>query len=460
MNKIVKYSIVFVVLSLALSACLLSAAAGPTLTVGQVTAEAGDTVQVTVDISNNSGFAYLSFAGPKLSYDSEYLTLESASNNVAAFNFTNGAKQMFWDAAENYTGNGTLVTLTFSVSEEAPAGDYPISVNVHESYDIDVEDVAWTVVAGKITVKESETIPSVGETMSGYNLTMQGSEGGDIGVNLNFSANEALRGDAEAYVKVLYKGEETKYMLSTLTFDGEGNTRLTTYVPAKEMANDITAIVYNGAGECGASYTYSVKSYAEYILEHSGEYDAKLVSMVKATLNYGAYAQKYFGYNTEKLANSSLSAADGQGAIDAVTSIDVADPVYNGTVSAAGLAKHSVSIVLGSETTVKHYITLAEGQNISSFMFQLGGATVTPVAEGERYCITISDIEAADLDSGTMLQVICMNPFGMYNVTYSAMNYVEAMFNNCKDKAEYTDLCNLLKALYLYNDAANTYFGK
>jgi len=453
---------------LMMSTHMVFAQNAPYLEASSVNGQSGDQIEISISIKNNPGFGGIAY---DVIYDNTALELVSYELGLGSAICVDSGIGTYdnkvnfqYAGIQGVEGDGVLVKLVFKILAEAPCTAEVTVAPIEGSnfYYEGQKEILFSLatVSATVTVEEPEIIPSVGETMLGYNLTMQGSGSGDIGVNLNFSANEALRGDAEAYVKVLYKGKETKYMLSTLTFDGEGNTRLTTYVPAKEMANDITATVYNGAGECGASYTYSVKSYAEYILEHSSEYDAKLVSMVKATLNYGAYAQKYFGYNTEKLANSSLSTADGQGAIDAVTSIDVADPVYNGTVSAAGLAKHSVSIVLGSETTVKHYITLAEGQDISSFMFQLGGATVTPVAEGDRYCITISNIEAADLDSGTMLQVICMNPFGMYNVTYSAMNYVEAMFNACKDKAEYTDLCNLLKAIYLYNDAANTYFGK
>jgi len=47
-----------------------------------------------------------------------------------------------------------------------------------------------------------------------------------------------------------------------------------------------------------------------------------------------------------------------------------------------------------------------------------------------------------------------------YSVTYSALNYAQSMFEACKDNASYSSLCDLLKAIYLYNSAANTYFGK
>jgi len=303
-------------------------------------------------------------------------------------------------------------------------------------------------------------IKNVGETVTGYSLTMQGSSGGDIGVNLKMLLSDELLADEGAYVKIVIDGNEDKIPLSELTYDNaSGKYSLVTSVSAKNMTTVITATVYNGAGENGASYDYSVKTYADYILEHSEEYEAELVSMIKATLNYGAMAQLYFGQNTETLANSSLSEAD-KAALDAVTSIDVADATFGGTAEAVGFAKHSVSIVLEGETIIKHYITLADGESIDNYMIQMGGVSSTPVYNNGRYCITLRGIEAADLDKAFSLNVVRKSDFSIYTATYSAMNYVESMFNACKDKAEYTDLCNLLKAIYLYNDAANTYFGK
>ena len=57
-------------------------------------------------------------------------------------------------------------------------------------------------------------------------------------------------------------------------------------------------------------YSYSVKECASELLSKSNEYPAETVKLVKALLNYGAAAQTFFKYNTDKPANSILSDAD------------------------------------------------------------------------------------------------------------------------------------------------------
>ena len=443
--------------------CMAITVNAANVNINSVSAERGETVTFDVALSGSE-----TVGGGSVSvshYDSNVLELTGGTCNVSGamlstFDPKTGKGGFFFNGTSAVSGS--LFTVTFKVKEDAPYGTTAVSMDV-TLQDGNKQNISVQINNGSITVKDNTpAIPSVGETVTGYNLTLQGEStdtgSGDIGVNLKFVANETLRNDGGAYVSVIYNGTETKHYLNALSYDSNGKTEVTVNVPAKEMANDITATVYNGAGECGASYTYSVKSYAEYILEHSSEYDAKLVSMVKATLNYGAYAQKYFGYKTEALANSSLSEAD-KAAVEAVTSIDVTDASM-GKAESVGIAKHSASIVLGSETTIKHYITLEEGQNINSYIFQVNSTSATPILDGDRYCITISNIAAYDLDGTYSLQVIRMAPFGMYTATFNVMNYVEGMFNSVKNDAAQTDLCNLMKAMYLYSSAANTYFGK
>lgn len=57
-------------------------------------------------------------------------------------------------------------------------------------------------------------------------------------------------------------------------------------------------------------YSYSVKECASELLSKSNEYPAETVKLVKALLNYGAAAQTFFKYNTDKPANGILSDAD------------------------------------------------------------------------------------------------------------------------------------------------------
>jgi len=307
---------------------------------------------------------------------------------------------------------------------------------------------------------------SVGETITGYTLTLQGAtvgeHGGDIGINLKMLLSDKLISDENAYVKVDFNGKTTLVPLSELSYDAEsGKYSLKTYVAAKYMTEKITATVYNGNGEHGSAYSYSVQGYGEQIVKYYASSFPTLVPMVQAMLNYGAAAQSYFGVNTDKLANAALSYEDSWQLIDEMVSIDnVTAAIYNGAMEDVGITKHSASLFLNAETVIRHYITLADGASVGDYTFKVGNAAVTPVATGNRYYIDIDHIAASALDTGYVLTVTRSSDGAEYSVTYSALNYAQSMFEACKDNASYSSLCDLLKAIYLYNSAANTYFGK
>ena len=79
-------------------------------------------------------------------------------------------------------------------------------------------------------------------------------------------------------------------------------------VAVKEMSSEIKAQIINGE-YFGEEYTYSVREYADYLLEHAEEREdwSNAVPIVKAMINYGAYSQIYFEKNPTALANAVLT---------------------------------------------------------------------------------------------------------------------------------------------------------
>ena len=86
-----------------------------------------------------------------LSYDTSILTLESVSNGGMFSGFTKGRNYVF-DSSDNVTDDGVLMTLTFTVADDAPSGSYPVGIIVREATDEDYEDVEFAAVAGTLTV--------------------------------------------------------------------------------------------------------------------------------------------------------------------------------------------------------------------------------------------------------------------------------------------------------------------
>ncbi len=78
-------------------------------------------------------------------------------------------------------------------------------------------------------------------------------------------------------------------------------------IAAKEMSDEITYSIQNKAD--GHVYASGTTTLATILARYIGTND-EATWLVKATLNYGAAAQNYFGYNTGDLANALLPEAD------------------------------------------------------------------------------------------------------------------------------------------------------
>ena len=143
-----------------------------TVTASSVTAEAGDTVNVTISLANNPGVIALRLA---IGYDSDVLTLTNISDGgllgseshtsyisdgVSHYDLSANPYKLYWingEATTNYTSNGTAATLTFSVANDAALGEYPITVSVLDSQATNgtsgQTEVACAAVNGKVTVQ-------------------------------------------------------------------------------------------------------------------------------------------------------------------------------------------------------------------------------------------------------------------------------------------------------------------
>ena len=96
----------------------------------------GDTVTLTVDLVGNAGFASL---GLEIGYDDSVMTLTNVANEstvggifTTAQSITANPYNIGWDNFSNITYNGTLVTLTFEIKDNAPDGVYPVTVDFYK----------------------------------------------------------------------------------------------------------------------------------------------------------------------------------------------------------------------------------------------------------------------------------------------------------------------------------------
>ena len=206
-------------------------------------------------------------------------------------------------------------------------------------------------------------IDGIGAKLAGYSLSLTG----NIGVNFYMELSDQIIADKDAYMQfTLPNGTITKVLVSEAQTNTTINAEKTYYrfpceVASYEMTQDIKAQMFDGNGKCGKEYTYTVRDYAQYLIDHVDLYQDAYPFAV-AMLNYGACSQKYFNKAVDELANKYLT-LDEQEIPDRFEDyIDhfVAKKAENEVLGQfAGL-----SMVLKSETTLNIFYEPKEGVDV------------------------------------------------------------------------------------------------
>lgn len=146
--------------------------------------------------------------------------------------------------------------------------------------------------------------------MYGHSLTLDG----EIGANFYLKLSDEIVADTDAYVQMGIPGGATTVTkiseAETEVENGNKLYRFTYKVAAKEMRDVITAEFYSGAGTLLRTFQYSVSDYTRYVVNHPEEFSSELVALSKAMMNYGASAQTFFCYHTDRLANTGMTVSD------------------------------------------------------------------------------------------------------------------------------------------------------
>lgn len=283
----------------------------------------------------------------------------------------------------------------------------------------------------------------------------------NIGLNLYARLKDSIANAAGASMVFTLDGKKVSIKVSDaekVNIEGESLYKFTCPVPASRMTGDITAqlqVLSDGKlTEVGETYHYSVRNYADEILGHSDRYDAETLEVVKAMLNYGAYAQEYFSVNTDRPANKNIY----KEAEDPVLLFDQdLSGMELGDIATKGdLVFYGASLLCNGETSLKLYFLNKSGAAVSSGRYTVKAVSLgqarecSGVADGNMYVVTLSGITAPELNQTYEFTITdsksSSNRFGF---TYSPVNYM-ANAQNSPDRT----LVNLARAMYLYNRAA------
>lgn len=293
----------------------------------------------------------------------------------------------------------------------------------------------------------------------GYSAKLKGNICFDVYLDLVSSEIEP-----ESAVVISYPNGENKTVLiseaeqDTETIQGKTLYRISCDVAAKEMTDVIKLQVYPDGteGEKGTCYESSVIDYANVILNNQDIPEYKEAALlVKAMLHYGGYAQKWFSYNLDEIADKSLSLDFN---MRNVTSDVLSKYSYrtdmlelNDSISFKGL-----SLLLNTNTTLRFFFTLNDDVNIEDISFTYNQKELKPFNISrnnvEYYCVELQDISIQELDNYGDLVISFDGKQG--TVSASALSYCYEVLKNPSSSLP----INLTKALYLYHIAAKDYF--
>lgn len=285
-------------------------------------------------------------------------------------------------------------------------------------------------------VKGTSADSTVG--MKSYSVTLGETLGLNFYTSLPKNADKAV---------ITVGNKKSEIDLTKLTAEANGFYKLSAKVSSINVAENVFVTFYDTDGKVmpiyasnGAlydeSYFCSVKGYAEQVAEKARIFGDATVELVKAMLNYAAYAENYFGKNNTFDTAYSAEYAESVKALDAASMV--------GTVSANEdplEIVRSMQLVLDNATKIR--INLKAAATVTS---EYGN--VKYVESDGKYYIDICDIDARNLDTVYTLSVdgieIAINVLGIARiVATSPATYGE-------------NYANLMKAIYLYSLAADS----
>lgn len=279
----------------------------------------------------------------------------------------------------------------------------------------------------------------------------------DIGLNFIMRLSDALLIDKDnTYVEFTPEGSKksTRVYLKDadkVNYNGTDCYSFKCRVNAAEMTKKVNAVLHCNDWT-GQTYSYSVYDYASKILAEpeSSEYKSS-APLIKAMLNYGGFAQTYFNENTDALANKGLYNKTNDPVLTTNTTVskDYNYAVLNNNMGVSFLGG---SLVLNSGTDLKLYYSMDDQNMANNINVSVNGQNVAPEYDGNIMCVRVPDISISSLGD-TYNVKISVNGKEI-NQKYSAMTYMYKALNSQNSN---TKLNNVVKALYLYNEAAKQY---
>ncbi|MBQ9894501.1 MAG: hypothetical protein IJM38_03865 [Ruminococcus sp.] len=257
---------------------------------------------------------------------------------------------------------------------------------------------------------------------------------------------------ADSELRVVFEmadGSTQTQKITDAIDNGDGTYTFTCSVYIHEINENIRAQVYYSNNEKGSYLDYSVKKYTDYIIANANSFSEATVNSIKALVNFSGYVQIYAGTAPEDAVNADLGMP-----------LDDVDPEISDdfnavkTVNSSAVTIKSASLSVDTLSKINIRFELANGVNLSDYVFTVNGQTVTPKKSGTSYIVSMNGISPENFDKMYNFKVQSKKNTSDYvSIDYSCLTYAKKVLEISDDAI----LKNTMKALYFCNQEIKKY---
>lgn len=261
-------------------------------------------------------------------------------------------------------------------------------------------------------------------------------------MNFYFSS----KGDSISFLKYSFDDGTVKYVPVEGGYcngdDYYYEQEATVCITSGQLTSNIKIELLNADYEVINTFSQSAESYIKSLLSSDNEEYAKYKPLLKSMLNYGTASQLYFGYNTNVLANRSLSGSDK--AVKKVPDKVISRYYAIKKIRTPGITYCGSSHIVNDEIIVRHYFKVDADRDISNYDFSIDGSSVKPVEKNGMYYIESASGTASFFGDD---KIAVSDGHTESYFKYGPLNYISKAY---KSDSVDSKLVNLLDAMYWF----------
>ena len=229
-----------------------------------------------------------------------------------------------------------------------------------------------------------------------------------------------------------------------------------------QIGQTVTTDLFSSNGKLISRSSYSIKDYCyDYLDAYKAGENENEKNLVISLLNYGAYAQKYFKYETTDFVNKNLT--DNEKNVPEIQNSKAFIEQYgkNSIVNSNGIEYIGTSLLLESGCVIRHYFKIDDSKtgNLSCYVNK-GTSSERKLdlkKKGSYYYIDIDSIPAYSLKKDFKVTIYNGKDSSKKTIIdYSVYNYIAKALS----KNDNSTLSELMKSLYWYGQYANEMYSK